>query len=174
MLSELLLQVLSMDFKIKNGFTLIETLIYAVLTVLIIGFTILTLYQVITSADQLKAEAAVHDELNFVSQKIHWALDNATAINLPLAGQSGSSLSVTKRNFAQNPIVFDFNNGNARVKFGAGEFVTLDNDAVIVDLLLFEHIDASGAAPEGVKTTITVHSANYPSTTLASTSFLRK
>lgn len=156
------------------GFTLIETLIYSVLTVLIIGFTVTTLYQLINSADQLKAEAAIHDELNFVSQKIHWALDNAATINLPLPGETGASLSITKSGFAQNPILFDLNNANVRLKFGGGPTMILDNDAVIVDLLLFEHIPANGSAPAGIKTTITMHNANYSGTTLTTTSFLRK
>ena len=157
-----------------SGFTLIETIIYALLTTLILGFAVFTLYNIIKASDHLKGQAEVNEEINFIMQKINWALAGATAINLPVEDGSGSVLSITKSNFAQNPIVFDLANGDVRIKLDGGSAKALDDDVIVVSQIMFERLPQSVTIPPGIKTTITLHHSNYSSTTLSVINYLRK
>lgn len=163
----------------RSGFTLIEVLIYIVLFSIIVSGTILVFYQLLRSQAQNKSRSEVESEANFLMTKIAWALSGAQTINSPAPGATSTSLSVSKYNFAQNPLVFDVSSGTLRLSRGGGTPAALNNSAVQVSSVAFGHIAASGTAPEGVQTTLTVSSllAGLPvvaSSTLENTIYLRQ
>ncbi|MBI4993588.1 type II secretion system protein [Candidatus Wolfebacteria bacterium] len=152
--------------KNQKAFTLIETIIYAVLVSLIGGFSIFVLYQIIDSGDRLKAKIDVEGEANFILQKVNWALNGATAVNQPAAGATSTILSINKNNFSSNPIVFDLNEGNIRLAKGGGAASFLNNQNISVGQLVFEHLAASGGSSEAIRATLSVNSKifNYSKT----------
>ncbi len=157
----------------EKGFTLIETIIYAALVSIIIIFSVLVMYQIIEVQDRLKAKAEIEGEAGFVLQKINWVLGGAYSINQPSAGATSTTLSINKSNFPQNPLVFDAANGNVRLSRAGGNAIILDNQNVVVDNLIFEHLAASGNVPPAVKIAIRV-SYSFYSKTFETIYYLRK
>ena len=148
--------------KYKNGgFTLIETLIYAGLISVIIGFSLIVTYQIIDSSEKLNKKILVEEEANFLLRKIEWALTGLETINSPLPNATSSILSVNKINFSGNPLVFDLDSSNLRLKRGLAVPVILNNENVIVSNLIFKHLAMDGNKPAGIKTNFNINERAY-------------
>lgn len=145
----------------NRGFTLIETLIYIALFALIMGSGVAASFYVIDSSEKEKAGINAIAEAQFLLRKIDWALTGADAINFPLSGTSGPSLSVNKNGFFSNPIVIDLAGGRARIATGGGSPAELTGDRVIITNLLFQNIPAVPPKPAAIKATFTANGANY-------------
>jgi len=128
----------------KQGFTLIETLIYSILTVIIIGFSILATYQIIESGNRGKNLRELVENQKLLEQKIYWTLQSVSAINEPLSGATSTVLSVNKIGFAENPVVIDSADNTARLKRGASFVQPITDDFVSVQNLTFHQYDFAG------------------------------
>mgnify|MGYP001591337622 FL=1 len=128
----------------SDGFTLIETLIYAVLTTFILTFAILTTYQFIENADRLRYQRELAENKKFLEQKIYWTLQNISAINAPAANATSTSLSIDKLSYASNPVVVDTTDWIARLKKGSGGAIPITSDYVAVQNLTFHQFNFSG------------------------------
>ncbi len=150
------------NIKYKNrGFTLLETLIYAGLISVVIGFSLAATYQIIESSEKLNKKILVEDEANFLLRKIEWALTGLETINSPLSNATGSVLSVNKINFSGNPLIFDLNANNLRIKKGLAAPVVLNNENVLVSNLIFEHLATDGSKPAGIKADFNINERAY-------------
>ncbi|MFH1346921.1 MAG: prepilin-type N-terminal cleavage/methylation domain-containing protein [Spirochaetota bacterium] len=141
-----------------RGFTLIEILIYSALTSIIIGGSLVAVYQIIESSDGIYDKIVIEQEANFLLQKIKWTLTGATTINVPPIGATSSTLSVNKANFSDNPIIIDLNSNNLRLKRGLNERNILNSQNIAVNDVIFEHQAADGNLPEAIKINFTVNS----------------
>lgn len=129
----------------KSGFTLIEILIYAAITTVIITFSILTVYQFLEAGDRLRHQRELVESQQLLEQKISWALQSVSVINSPLAGATSTILSVDKIGFSENPVVIDVDGGAARLKRGSAPALQITNDAYSeVQNLSFRQFDFSG------------------------------
>ncbi len=146
------------------GFTLIETLIYALLVAFITSGVLVSIYQIIQGSSTLNSRIVAEEETNFIFRKIAWALAGAYDINSPGTGDIGTTLSVDKENFSDNPIVFDLDSGNLRIKRGDEGAVILNNEQVTINNATFEHLASSGDKPEGIKVNIFVDNQAYETT----------
>ncbi|MBI3459074.1 prepilin-type N-terminal cleavage/methylation domain-containing protein [Candidatus Azambacteria bacterium] len=154
-------------FKIQNsstGFTLIEILIYTVLTSLIIGGFLVVVYQIIESNSNLTNKIIVEQEADFLFHKIKWVLIGISSINNPLLGISGSILSVNKINSLENPFIFDLDSGSVRLKRGSSSPATLNSQNVIISNLSFDYLPAGLGALEAIKVSLTVNGKNFTDT----------
>ena len=156
-----------------------ETVIYIGLFSMITSFVLVVFYQIIGSQNQHRDRVEVDSEANFMMQKMIWALDGATMINQPAVNATGTTLSVTKYNYSQNPIVFDIGSRNLRITKASGTPALLGNGRVYVNDMTFQHLAASGNTPEGVQITLQVLSSDIErpvaaSTTLTNVVYLRK
>ena len=97
-------------------------------------------------------------------QKIAWVLDDASAINTPVANTTSSTLSVDKASSTQNSYVFDITDGVARLAVGGAAPVPLVSDRVIVDELTFWYVDPE-FGPSSIRITLRVRNAPYTSLT---------
>lgn len=140
---------------------MIETLIYASLISVIIGFSLAVTYQIIDSSEKLNKKILIEEEANFLLRKIEWALTGLETINSPLSGATSSILSVNKINFSSNPLVFDLNLNNLRMKRGLAAPVILNNENLVVSNLIFEHLAMDGNKPAGVKTNFKINERAY-------------
>lgn len=147
----------------NKGFTLIEILVYAAITTVILTFGVLTLYQFVGSADRLRNLKEIAENKAFLEQKIIWTLQGVSAINSPSAGATTTSLSVTKINFSDNPVVIDLSDGVARLKRGSNAVNPITNEYVEVKDLTFHNYDLSGRP--AIKVNATLFN-NYTSTTI--------
>jgi len=147
-----------------KGFTLIEILIYSVLTAFILSMVLVPVYQIMQSSSNLDVKNATEAEANFLLRKMEWVLSSVSAINFPAAGSSSSTLSVSRINFSQNPIVFSLGNNNLTIKQGSGATATLNSQSISVSSASFSHLAAAGNTPEAVKINLTVNSKTYQTT----------
>lgn len=128
----------------KNGFMLIETLIYAAITTFILTFAILAAYQFIENSERLRYQRELAENKKFLEQKIYWTLENISAINSPTANATSTTLSINKTNYANNPVVIDTADWIARIKKGSGSAIPITSDYVAVQNLNFHQFDFSG------------------------------
>ena len=148
----------------NNGFTLIETLLYALFLSFILSGTLGAAYQIIQSSDRLSLQVTAVEEANFLNRKIDWALTDST-ISSPAPGTSSSTLSVNKA----GSLIFDLNGTDARLKRGAASPLVLNSAAAPVSGLTFYHIAAVGSQPEGIRANFVVN--GFP---FSITKYLRK
>lgn len=163
----------------RIGFTLIETIIYLGLFSLVSSLVLVVFYQILGSENQHRNRVEVDTEANFMMQKIQWALTGVQTINQPGLNATGTTLSVNKFNYSQNPVVLDLGSRNLRITKGTSSTVLLGSNRVYLNQLTFEHLPAVQSAPEGVKVTLVVVSADIErpvaaSTTIQDTIYLRK
>jgi type II secretory pathway pseudopilin PulG len=144
-----------------RGFTLIETIIYTALISIIIGGALVTVYQVLESNNALYNKIIVEQEANFLLRKFAWALSGVSAINLPVVGATSSVLSINKINFPENPLVFNLNATDIRLKRGSQEPVILNAQNVKITNLVFQHLASVGNGPEAIKINLTVDSQTF-------------
>lgn len=156
--------------KLKNknsklkAFTLIEILIYSALIAMIISGSLIAVYQIIEGSNSIQNKIIIEQEANFLLSKIKWALSGATAINIPAIGLASSTLSINKANYSENPIIFDLNSNNIKIKQGTENPTILNNQNITINNLIFEHLAASGDGPEGLKISITANNKLFTTT----------
>lgn len=145
--------------KAKNGFTLIEFLLYIVIVGVIlvvvggIGLNIL-----LGKAKQGALEE-VSQNARFVMENITSAVRGAQSVNSPARGFSSSTLSLAMASSSVNPTIFDLSGGMARIKEGLGAFVSLTSGEVLVTDLQFSNVSYPGA-PGAVRIQVTVRQVN--------------
>lgn len=126
----------------KNGFTLIETLIYLFILSTILGALLLSVYSIFETSDSVQSTVELVENAKFYEQKTRWALTGATQINSPASSSTAASLSLNRADTA-NPVVFDLSGGVARIKIGAANPVPLTNGFVTVSSLSFSNYSIS-------------------------------
>ena len=150
-----------------KGFTLIETIIYIALLGLIMGGTLLAVYQILEGGASLSGKAVVQGEGNFLLRKLDWALSGDSSI--PTVGGSGCSqtLSITKTGFSPNPIDIRLNAGAVEMReggIGFGTYEPLTTSNVAVSCLQFRVLPAVGTGPAGIAATTTINGFEFATT----------
>jgi len=148
----------------RKGFTLIETIIYAALFSIIIGLVIGAVYNIIEGSDDLQKNIIADAEAHFLMRKIEWALTGVSTINSPTSGLTGASLSVNKISYAQNPVVFDLDSNNLRVKKELADPIILNSVNVSISELQFEHLAAGLYRPAAIKVSFKVNGEPFRTT----------
>ena len=170
-----------------TGFTLIEVIIYLALFAIVFGGAIVAAYNVFESNGRDQAKAMVQEEADFLIAKIDWALSGVKSATLPALpptppdlSSNGAVLSVTKYNFASNPVVISLSGTDLVISEGGNPPITLNNSNVQIGSLNFKHKNASGDGidPESVQAVFIV-SARAPNgmviyQTASSTAYFRK
>lgn len=146
--------------KARAGFTLIEMLVYIALLSLLIGGTLLAVYNLLTDVGTLRGKVNTDEEANFVLRKIDWALigANSAAVASPVAGSSGPLLQVTKSGFTSNPIKIDLNSASSSVRLsrGGGSFLPLSTANAAITSLNFDR-----TTPGIIRTTFVVNGRSF-------------
>lgn len=141
--------------KSGAGFTLIEFIMYTT----IVGVILLAVGAIGINIFFNKAKLTAVDEVSqnsrFVLEKITYAIRNAEIINSPSLGTSGTSLSLQMADLSKNPTLFDLNNGFVRIKEGAGNYINLTTDEVVITNLQFSNLSYTGT-PGTMRIEITV------------------
>lgn len=126
-----------------RGVTLIETLIYLSLFVIVIGGLVSSAYGIFSSLERNTAHAMVRHETEFLLAKINWALGSASVLHSPLAGATSSMLVLTPYDLTLgSPITIDYANGEMRIRRGTPPREILNNTNVRIDDLTFTRTDA--------------------------------
>lgn len=161
-------------FSAKNGsgFTLIETLVYIALLGLMMGGTIMAVYEILQGSGFVSTKTTAQNEGSFVLRKINWALSGVKTITVPLVG-CGSELAVSK--FDGTTAVIQLGSGldaeKILMKENAGTFLPITTDNVQVTNLQFCKIVSDSI---GVSAAVTVKTANSSALDFTTTKYIRQ
>lgn len=135
----------------QKGFTLIETLIYAIIFVIVIGGMVSFAFAMLTSSQRANTQIEISDNARFLTQKLQRAIQGAASINSPAVGASASSLSLTTASASMNPLVIDLADGVVRTKKASQTPVALTNSMVVVSSLSFTNYSYSTATKNTIR-----------------------
>jgi type II secretory pathway pseudopilin PulG len=141
------------------GFTLIELLLYvSVVGTLLIGVVIFAALG-IDARVKNQSVSEVNQQGNFAIDYIDQTIRGSNSITAPVAGASGSSLTLVVPTGGLSPTIFDISAGVLRVKEGAAAVVPLTNNKVQVTNLTFTNL--SRASTNGImRVSITLSRVN--------------
>ena len=124
----------------KDGFTLIEIIVYMALFSLVVGGFLIVTYGIIQGAGRVQSKIELNEEGEFLIRKFDWAVSGGSSVIT-----SATTLQVTKQSLpaAENPLVFSLNSGNLLLKRG-GSTSTLNTADVTVATTSFSYNAASG------------------------------
>jgi len=121
----------------KNGYSLIEVVIYISLLSVVLVILFSLFQQTIFLRGKINDKAEVLDNAKFALNKIVWYIHEAEGLNAPLYGQTTNSLSINNSIPANNPIVFFIEDDTLKVQKSSNPAVPLTNDRVKVDSISF-------------------------------------
>lgn len=168
-----------MKRSFKNGFTLVEVIIYVAIFAAMVLFIAGIVWRVGDSSAANRGRTNLASETDFAFAKLKWALTGAASIDAPAASSTASALAVTRYNFAQNPISFALASGTLFMSRAGGLLVPLTSPNVRVTIFSVTHDPSVVNVPESVKIVLSVAASSseqgvLASTTLQSTFYLRK
>lgn len=144
----------------RDGFTLIEVIIYLVLFSIIIGGTFTIGYRLLSGSGITSSNLRVQEEAHFILRKIDWVLSGLANVTLPASGTTGSILIVT-RSGVTGPIKLDLNSGVLQITRGISASNALNSQSIPVTSVTFEHIPESGLRPKAVKVNFTIDGKTF-------------
>ncbi|MBI5222371.1 MAG: prepilin-type N-terminal cleavage/methylation domain-containing protein [Candidatus Magasanikbacteria bacterium] len=124
----------------KKGFTLVELLLYASITSVMLLVISVFLSTLLESRVKNQTIAEVEQQGTQVMQLITQTARNAEAITSPATGASASSLTLDVVTVASDPTIFDLSGGVIRIKEGAGTATALTNSRVTASALTFQNL----------------------------------
>lgn len=130
----------------QKGFSLIEMLLYVGITAtVLLGASMM--FGILTDAGvKNQSINEVEQQGMFVADVIGRSIDNATAVNTPSTGSTGSTLSLQTVDSGTNPTVFDVNSGVLRISEGGGSAVNLTNSLIEVTAFSVENVSHAGTS----------------------------
>ncbi len=151
----------------KQGFTLIETIIYIAILAFLIGSGITAAFYIIDSSGKNKTDINIQAEGHFLLRKIDWVLTGATVITVPASGSHGAVLQTNKGGVGT--VLIDAVSGRARISVSGGPALEITSSRVNVQNINFMHVAVMGSRPEEVEASSTINGQS-----LTITKYLRK
>src|SRR5690348_11519802 len=144
----------------QDGFTLIELLMYvAVAAVITTGVSIM-LVMVLGARVRNQTISEVEGQGAFIMQQIGLSIRNASAINSPATGLSGSTLSVNERTASLSPAVYTIANNIVSVTEGTGSAVALSSPNITISNLTFTNLSMTGSPSQTIRVQFTASYVN--------------
>jgi len=100
--------------KLVSGFTLIELVVYMALFSIMMGGLIVVVFQLMQSSENLSSKDTAQEEINFVMNKISWALTDASSVTTSTTTTANDTLNIVS--FSGGKKIFRLNNGQ-RIEF---------------------------------------------------------
>ena len=147
------------------GFTLIETLVYLALYVIIIGGGLTCVYSLFESSARNETAATLEEEGDYLVGKIDSALSDATWVIAP--STSGTTLSVS---YADASTLHVMKSGTRiELQRNSGAVSILNNSHVSITNLTFTHVlpTSDGVNPESVSAIFTLSATTSDGHTLS-------
>lgn len=120
----------------KQGFTLIELIIYIAIFAVVLTAFMGVFLQVLRIQNRQVAATEVINQSQFLMQRIQQLVRQADAINIT-AGQTTSTLALAFASSSLNPTTVRLVNGRAMLKQGSGAELELSSSKVVVNQLNF-------------------------------------
>lgn len=148
--------------KTKNGFTLLELLLYMAIVALMLGALTQISWNFIFAGEKSAYQQEAFSNARLISEKIKYEIRNAKDINLSLstfntnlASSPGSKLSLAE-NSPNDPTEIDVLSGKLRIKRGAGATINLNSTNTSVTNLTFTNYSSGDNKSKHVGFTLTL------------------
>lgn len=128
----------------SNGraFTLVEMLLYiAIASTVIITISAL-LFSMIIARDRTQIILEVEENGVQIMNQITQTVRNAVSVSVPTAGNTGTSLSLTVRDSAKSPTIYNLTSNILQIKEGSGQSINLTSNRVLVSNLIFTNLSS--------------------------------
>jgi prepilin-type N-terminal cleavage/methylation domain-containing protein len=142
-----------------RGFTLIEVLLYIAIFGLLMAGTMRVAYALSSSEARDTARAMLQTEGDFILEKFSYAASHASAVSLPIAGKSGTQLSLTmatgldaQGNATTTSMVIEPDSQNSNqidIQVGSAALEALNSSHTTVSLLNFYYSTTTLGASRG-------------------------
>lgn len=136
----------------KNGFTLIELILYVSIITIVMSGLIPFAWNVIEGSVKSSIEQDVSSQARYVSERIKYEIRNAADIN----SVSATSISLKETVPANDPTIIDLSGGKIRVKQGAGAAVNLNSNDTNVTALSFANYSSADLKTKHIQFTFTL------------------
>ena len=123
----------------KNGFTLMEIVVYIGLSTIILLVVIGQQMMFLQMSVKHQTMTEVEQQGEFVMHLMTQTLRNADAINSPSVGSSASVLSIDVFDAIDDPTVFDVSGGQIRIAQGGDAAVNMTSDLLSVSSFTVEN-----------------------------------
>lgn len=143
----------------KDGFTLVELLLYISLASFILLSISAVLSLMLSSRIKSQAISEVYDQGASVMQIITQQVRNADKIISPATSTSAVSFSLAFASSTINPTVFDLSGGVIRIKEGSGAVIALTSPRVVASGISFDNLSNVGT-PGIIRIKFTLSHAN--------------
>lgn len=144
-----------MNSSSQSGFTLIETLLYAVFLSFMLGGTLGAAFQIIQNSDRMSAQIAAQEDATFIIRKLDWALTSATDVAVPTP-----TTLIVSRASAPTLTTFDLSGSDLRMARGAASPAALNGTANPIASLSFTRF----ASPKGIRATFSINGQPFTMT----------
>lgn len=128
----------------RQGFTLVELLLYVGLSSLLLLTMTLFLSTLLESRVKNQTVAEVEQQGAQIMRAMTQLIRNAESITSPTQGNSAAALTLDVLAAANDPTVFDLASGVLQITEGAGSPVALSNTRVTASGLTFQNLSRTG------------------------------
>lgn len=141
-------------YKYKEGFTLIETIIYVALFGMLFSGILVSSYSFITAAEHISAQVLVENETAFVVWKINTLLVSADTIINPVPNTSDTILSFTT--YSKDTYKISMNEKVIMIKKNNTAEVPMTSERVTFDTFSVNYKTALDGIPSYVEYSFTI------------------
>jgi uncharacterized protein (TIGR02145 family) len=133
-------------FNLTSGFTLVEFLIYSVIVMFIMGSLVLVGINVIKGRAKVMVAEEISHNGRMALEKIALAIREAEAVNAPLIGEFGETLSLQMFLDEENPTIFEVNESEMlTMKKGSEEATIITSDKIKIKSIKFTNVSYPNA-----------------------------
>lgn len=130
--------------RTRNGFTLLEVLIYAVIFLIVIGVIVNTAFNLTLQSQETVAQEYLIDETDLIFERVIRDLGAGSVLNTGSStlGVDSSVVSFTTGvGGLGDTLVYSVNNGDLQKTINGGEAVNVNSDEINVTRFLVENIN---------------------------------
>ncbi len=142
-----------------RGFTLIEVVIYTALLGVILGTALTTLYPLLEATHRQSETVSDSLEGAFLTQKIGWLMSMARTVEVPLAGATSSTLTITTRDHETHGL--RLHDGALEISIDSDPFTPLSRSKTIVQNFTVTHTPASTTNLRIIEISFTLNDVVY-------------
>ncbi|MFZ2072713.1 MAG: type II secretion system protein [Minisyncoccia bacterium] len=151
---------MSKNIKLKNGYTLIELILYISLFAVIIFIISMSFFSFFEARIKNQTISEVEGEGIQIMQLITQTIRNANNVNSPAIGVNDISLSLNVTNPFLSPTIFYLTGDEIKITEGVNPDMSLNNSSrVIISGLLFENLSRA-STPDIIGISFTLSHVN--------------
>ncbi len=142
----------------REGFTLLETVIYIALFGILMSGAVTASYQLLDGGNRNKMAVLIQEEGTFLNRKINWALMGATSAVV----SGGNTLTITRPDLgSESPLVITENGNAMTLKRTGGSAVPLSSDIFKITNTSFVIEPAALGKPQSITASFLVNDKSF-------------